>query len=162
MTQRSNFIDLLQLIVDFLGSPASSRETIILSIQQGPSPCPFICYPHLRSTSKTHPLFVSSTENASTPLFLSLLRSLLLTHPRSLYHLSNTIPLLADVRGKIVLFSRFGGQKGDGWEDIGGMGIHPTGWKDSAKEGFETVLPEVEGESSGKGVGGWTLGIQDW
>jgi hypothetical protein len=70
---------------------------------------------------------------------------------------------VAEARGKIVLFSRFGGA-GTGWEALGGMGIHPVGWKDSVRDGFELELPD-----RGKGGGqpgevgwGWTLGIQDW
>lgn len=144
VTQRALFADLLALLTNFLSSPTSCNETILLSIQQ---------------------------ENASTPLFLTLLRSALLdppsstSFPRSRYHLSNTIPRLGDVRGKIVLFSRFGGQEGKGWEDVGGMGIHPTGWEDSKKEGFEVKLPEGDRVGEGKvdkGEGGWVLGIQDW
>ncbi len=42
------------------------------------------------------------------------------------------------VRGKIVLFSRFG-EAGTGWPggDENGLGIHPTSWPDSLKQGFE-------------------------
>lgn len=62
-----------------------------------------------------------------------------------------------------MLFSRFGGQKGNDWDDAGGMGIHPTDWKDSERDGFQVKLPEGnEKEGMDKGEGGWTLGIQDW
>lgn len=62
-----------------------------------------------------------------------------------------------------MLFSRFGGQQGSDWEDVGGMGIHPTGWLDSKREGFEVKLPEGDRKEGGdKGEVGWTLGIQDW
>lgn len=143
VTQRALFPHLLSLLTTFLSLLTSSSETIILSIQQ---------------------------ENASTPQFLSLLRAALFSSPdsppRSLYHLSNTIPRLGDVRGKIVLFSRFGGQDGAGWEDLGGMGIHPTGWRDSVQEGFEVQLPERGDEERNRwgerGEGGWVLGVQDW
>lgn len=96
-------------------------------------------------------------ENASTPLFLALLRSYISLSP-SFWFLANRIPRLAEVRGKIVLFSRFGTAADEReWEAMGGMGIHPEGWRDSVKEGFEVDLPRGEKEGMG-----WTLGIQDW
>lgn len=62
-----------------------------------------------------------------------------------------------------MLFSRFGGEKGKQWEDVGGMGIHPVGWEDSKKEGFRVSLPKGDRkEGVDRGEGGWTLGIQDW
>lgn len=53
------------------------------------------------------------------------------------WFLENRIPRLGEVRGKAVLFSRFG-EDGEGWEGgLGGMGVHPDVWPDSKKEGFE-------------------------
>ena len=55
---------------------------------------------------------------------------------RDMWFLENRIPLLGQVRGKVTLFSRFGGN-GDGWEGgLEGLGIHPTTWPDSVKDGF--------------------------
>lgn len=55
---------------------------------------------------------------------------------RDLWFLENRVPTLGEVRGKIVLFSRFGGN-GAGWEGgLEGIGIHPTNWPDSSPEVF--------------------------
>ena len=44
--------------------------------------------------------------------------------------------MLGEVRGKVVMLSRFGGD-GSGWENgLEGLGIHPTAWPDSEKAGF--------------------------
>jgi 1-phosphatidylinositol phosphodiesterase len=45
------------------------------------------------------------------------------------------IPSLGEVRGRCVMFSRFGGTK-DGWPLEKGFGIHPERWPDSDKTGF--------------------------
>jgi len=57
-----------------------------------------------------------------------------------MWFLENRIPTLGEVRGKVVLFSRFGGD-GSAWpEGLEGIGIHPRWWPDSRKEGFEWDL----------------------
>jgi 1-phosphatidylinositol phosphodiesterase len=57
-----------------------------------------------------------------------------------MWFLENRIPNLGEVRGKVVLLSRFGGN-GDGWDGgLEGLGIHPTTWPDSEKNGFEWEL----------------------
>lgn len=62
---------------------------------------------------------------------------------RGMWFLENRIPKLGEVRGKVVLFSRFGGN-GAGWEGgLEGMGIHPLTWPDSLKEGFEWLCKET-------------------
>ena len=53
-----------------------------------------------------------------------------------MWYLANRVPALGEVRGKVVMFSRFGGD-GNGWKNgLDGMGIHPTTWPDSKKDGF--------------------------
>ncbi|KAI0303502.1 PLC-like phosphodiesterase [Multifurca ochricompacta] len=53
-----------------------------------------------------------------------------------MWFLCNRIPTLGEVRGKVILFSRFG-VDGGAWEGgLEGMGIHPTNWPDSKKQGF--------------------------
>jgi 1-phosphatidylinositol phosphodiesterase len=57
-----------------------------------------------------------------------------------MWFLENRIPTLGEVRGRVVLFSRFGGD-GSGWpQGLEGIGIHPRSWPDSRKEGFEWDL----------------------
>jgi len=51
-----------------------------------------------------------------------------------MWYLENRIPTLGEVRGKVVMFSRFGGN-GDGWDNAA-IGIHPPIWPDSHKLGF--------------------------
>lgn len=165
LTQRANFEDLLTQVKAFLTAPESDRETVVMSIQQGAS-CSSLGPPGLPSRNADDRLMSSPpppAENATTPLFLALLRAYVAASPPSLWFLANRIPTLAECRGKIVLFSRFGGD-GSGWEAIGGMGIHPVGWRDSVREGFELRLPDREkgGGREGEEGWGWTLGIQDW
>jgi 1-phosphatidylinositol phosphodiesterase len=73
------------------------------------------------------------------PLFSRLVHEEMLAGPggKEIWFFENRIPLLGEVRGKVVLFSRFGGD-GSGWEGgLEGLGIHPTTWPDSEKYGFE-------------------------
>ncbi|KAH9977303.1 PLC-like phosphodiesterase [Lactifluus volemus] len=66
-----------------------------------------------------------------------------------MWFLENRIPTLGEVRGKAILFSRFG--DGTGWNGgLEGMGIHPTTWPDSAKQGFTWTCKDV------------TVRTQDW
>lgn len=57
-----------------------------------------------------------------------------------MWWLENRIPRLGEVRGRCIMFSRFGGD-GREWEGgLEGLGIHPTIWPDSKQEGFEWDL----------------------
>jgi len=57
-----------------------------------------------------------------------------------MWWLENRVPALGEVRGRCIMLSRFGGA-GQGWEHgLEGMGIHPTEWPDSEREGFEWDL----------------------
>ena len=62
------------------------------------------------------------------------------TNNTGMYFLQNRIPQLGEVRGKVVLFSRFGGDGAEWDGGLEGIGIHPTTWPDSEKEGFEWQL----------------------
>lgn len=114
ISQKVSFQQILMTISDFLKSRKSSRETIVMSIKQ-------------EDFNKTPP-----------SLFSTMLRNELYDGPggRRMWFLDNHVPLLGEVRGKIVMFSRFG-EDGNGWEHrLEGMGIHPTAWPDSEKRGF--------------------------
>jgi 1-phosphatidylinositol phosphodiesterase len=91
----------------------------------------------------------------SPPTFSRLVKKCIMANPggweepgnrdgyRGMWFLENRIPKLGEVRGKVVLFSRFGGN-GAGWEGgLEGMGIHPLTWPDSLKEGFEWLCKET-------------------
>lgn len=102
------FADMLVTLHGFLTSPITASEMVVVSIKQ---------------------------EDSDTKLFPRLVLEEIVMSPGGLqmWFLENRIPCLGEVRGKAVMFSRFGG---DCWEK-GANGIHPPIWPDSAKEGFE-------------------------
>ncbi|KIK90731.1 hypothetical protein PAXRUDRAFT_151300 [Paxillus rubicundulus Ve08.2h10] len=107
--ERTPFPDILQTLHTFLTSPSTASETVVVSIKQ---------------------------EDSNTYLFSNLVREDIIASPGGLqlWFLENRIPKLGEVRGKAVMFSRFGGS-GYGW-DNGAIGIHPPLWPDSEKHGF--------------------------
>ncbi|KAI0747600.1 PLC-like phosphodiesterase [Daedaleopsis nitida] len=116
--QRTPFQDMLSAIHDFLTAPETSREAIVMSIKQ--------------EDFATTPL----------PLFSQTVHDEIMNGPGGfgMWFLENRIPTLGEVRGKVVMLSRFGGD-GTGWENgLEGLGIHPTAWPDSAREGFTWTL----------------------
>jgi len=66
----------------------------------------------------------------------------------SRWFLEERIPTLGEVRGRGILLTRFERQDEDEWPE--GMGIHPSTWPDSRREGFEWVC------------GGTRVRTQDW
>ncbi|KAI0637437.1 PLC-like phosphodiesterase [Trametes polyzona] len=116
--QRTPFQDILRTVHDFLTAPATRRETLVMSIKQ-------------EDFTKT-PL----------PLFSRLVHEEMENGPGgfAMWFLQNRIPTLGEVRGRVILLSRFGGD-GSGWEGgLEGLGIHPTAWPDSEKDGFTWTL----------------------
>jgi 1-phosphatidylinositol phosphodiesterase len=88
----------------------------------------------------------------SSPQFSRLVHDAIFSPPssRDLWYLENRIPTLGEVRGKIVLFSRFG-KDGEDWEGgLNGIGIHPPIWPDSRQEGFEWEIENAR------------VRVQDW
>lgn len=107
--ERTPFTSILSTLYQFLTTDdcGGKRECIVVSIKQ---------------------------EDRASPLFTALVHSEIGSSPGGKdiwYTESNRIPTLGEVRGKCVLFSRFG--EADGPE----LGIHPDRWPDSRKEGFE-------------------------
>ena len=125
--QKTPFTSMLNDLFKFLSSPIGSRETIVMSIKQ------------------------EDYNVTPGPLFSKLVRDTIIHGPggwdksetdddKGMWFLENRIPKLGEVRGKVVMFSRFGGD-GAGWENgLEGLGIHPTTWPDSEKNGFEWEL----------------------
>ncbi|KAH7107302.1 PLC-like phosphodiesterase [Auriculariales sp. MPI-PUGE-AT-0066] len=114
----ANFKDIVNDVLSFLNSPAGISETVVMSVKP----------------------------EDDSPLFNGLVWQHVQAS-RSQWFLDNRIPTLGEVRGKIVMFSRFGGS---GWPDNVGIGIHPPQWPDNVQQGFD-----------------WTLGdtimrVQDW
>jgi 1-phosphatidylinositol phosphodiesterase len=112
--QKVSFQQVLSEVYDFLTDPASCRETIVMSIKQ-------------EDFATTPP-----------PDFSALVHKEIQMGPggMEMWFLENRVPMLGEVRGKVIMFSRFGGD-GAGWEGgLEGMGIHPARWPDSEKKGF--------------------------
>ena len=112
--QRAPFQEILTTIHAFLTAPETNSETIVMSIMQ------------------------EDFATVRGDVFSKLVHEEIFSGPggSDMWFLENRIPLLGQVRGKVVMFSRFGGN-GDGWEGgLEGIGIHPTTWPDSEKSGF--------------------------
>ena len=110
--QKLPFLEILQAVHTFLTSSDGKTETIIISVKQ---------------------------EDKASLLFSKLVHNAVYNGPggKDKWFLENRVPTLGEVRGKAVLFSRFGGN-GEGWEGgLNGIGIHPPIWPDSKPEGFE-------------------------
>ena len=120
--QRTTFQSILADLHTFLVlSPKSARETVVVSIKQ--------------EDYDTH-----SPED-----FSALVHGEIEASPggMGMWYLENRIPTLGEVRGKAIMFSRFG-VNGTAWEGgLEGMGIHPTNWPDSEKEGFSWTCKDV-------------------
>jgi len=119
--QKTSFQEILSTIYAFLTEPLTCRETLIMSIKQ-------------EDFAYTPPL-----------VFSKLVRDEIFAGPggTDIWFLNNRVPKLGEVRGKIVMFSRFGGN-GEGWErGVEGLGIHPTNWPDSEKAGFEWMCKDT-------------------
>ena len=113
------FPAILADIATFLDLPEGRSETIVMSIlEEGQS---------LGSSPHSSPL----------------VRDALFSPPsrENIWYLENRIPTLGEVRGKAILFSRFGGH-GAGWPD-NKVGVHPPLWPDSAKDGFEWEMTDT-------------------
>jgi 1-phosphatidylinositol phosphodiesterase len=119
--QRATFQSILSDLHAFLTSPSSARETIVVSIKQ------------------------EDFNTQSLEAFSTLVREEIEAGPGgiNMWFLENRVPTLGEVRGKVIMFSRFGGD-GAAWEGrLEGMGIHPTSWPDSAKEVFSWTCKDV-------------------
>ncbi|KAJ3815396.1 PLC-like phosphodiesterase [Lentinula aff. lateritia] len=119
--EKTPFQTILSVVHEFLTSPVSCRETIVMSVKQ--------------------------EDYTSTPpsVFSRLVRAEFASGPGGLdiLFLENRIPTLGEVRGKVVLLSRFGGD-GAEWENgLEDIGIHPTIWPDSEKDGFTWECKDV-------------------
>ncbi|KAG2020875.1 hypothetical protein CC2G_006167 [Coprinopsis cinerea AmutBmut pab1-1] len=123
--QRTPFTTILSTIHTFLNSPAGQSETIVMSLKQ------------------------EDFQVTSKDVWARLVREEIMASPggfkntgpdgkrdMGMWYLENRIPTLGEVRGKVVMFSRFNGDK-QNWEGgTQGMGIHPTRWPNSDRNGF--------------------------
>jgi 1-phosphatidylinositol phosphodiesterase len=119
--QKTSFRDILSTIHAFLTDPLTCREALVMSIKQ-------------EDFTQTSPV-----------IFSRLVHEEILASPggKEMWFLDNRVPTLGEARGKVLMFSRFGGN-GDGWErGLEGLGMHPTAWPDSEKAGFEWMCKDT-------------------
>jgi 1-phosphatidylinositol phosphodiesterase len=126
--ERATFQSILGSLHTFLTNPSSAREAIVVSMKQ-------------------EDYHIHSPEAFST-----LLREEIEAGPGGIgmWFLENRVPTLGEVRGKVILFNRFGGD-GAAWEGgregtgiwPEGTGIRPPIWPDSAEEGFSWKCKDV-------------------
>ncbi|KAG6917032.1 hypothetical protein DXG01_004158 [Tephrocybe rancida] len=101
--------------------PVTCRETLVMSIKQED----FTKFSYLQFSRLVHEELFNGPGG------------------REMWYLHNRIPTLGEVRGKVVMFSRFGGN-GEGWDGgWEGLGIHPLVWPDSRKTGFSWQCKDV-------------------
>ncbi|KAF5331154.1 hypothetical protein D9619_006057 [Psilocybe cf. subviscida] len=126
--QKASFTGILQDIYNFLTSPIGSKETVVMSIKQED----FVITPAPLFSKLVHETIARSAGGWDQQSTVGV--------NKGMWFLENRIPTLGEVRGKVVMLSRFGGN-GAGWEGgLEGLGIHPTTWPDSEKAGFEWEL----------------------
>jgi 1-phosphatidylinositol phosphodiesterase len=112
--QKASFQSILADIHAFLRGSETCRETVVMSIKQEDwrtTPA--------RAFSAAVRREIEESEGGLDGWFLE-----------------NRIPLLGEVRGKILMFSRFGGDGAEWDGGLEGLGIHPSSWPDSEKWGF--------------------------
>ncbi|TFK46025.1 PLC-like phosphodiesterase [Heliocybe sulcata] len=112
--QRAPFQHILSIVHAFLTAPTTRRETLVMSIKQ------------------------EDFHITSPAVFSQCVHDEVMNGPggRDMWFLENRVPSLGEVRGRVVMFSRFG-DDGNGWEGgTEGLGMHPTNWPDSEKLGF--------------------------
>ncbi|KAL5511922.1 hypothetical protein ACEPAH_5140 [Sanghuangporus vaninii] len=121
MPEKTSFQNLLSIAHAFLTDQRTCKETIVMSIKQED----FNTTPPSEFSKLVHDEIYGGAGG------------------RDMWFLEDRIPQLGEVRGKIIMLSRFGGD-GSGWENgLEGMGIHPTTWPDSLKEGFQWTCKDT-------------------
>ena len=109
--QKASFQNVLEVVHAFLTSEQGHRETVVISIKEEDPP----------------------VEGFSTLVHREIVKG---PGGKEMWYLDNKIPTLGHVRGKAVMFSRFCADEETWGSGEEGVGIHPTKWPDSRKEGF--------------------------
>ncbi|KAL5533395.1 hypothetical protein ACEPAF_5171 [Sanghuangporus sanghuang] len=121
MPEKTSFQNVLSIAHAFLTDQRTCKETIVMSIKQED----FNTTPPSEFSKLVHDEIYGGAGG------------------RDMWFLEDRIPQLGEVRGKVIMLSRFGGD-GSGWENgLEGMGIHPTTWPDSLKEGFQWTCKDT-------------------
>ncbi|MBN2842542.1 MAG: phosphatidylinositol-specific phospholipase C domain-containing protein, partial [Sedimentisphaerales bacterium] len=121
--QNMNFTDVLNACSSFLA--ANPSETIIMSVKEEYNP------------------------SNNTRTFVETFNSYVNQNP-GLWHMGTKIPALGQVRGKIVLFRRFGG--------VSNLGLEATSWGDDTTFSIGGIAPMrvQDNYSNGSGSEKWT------
>ena len=121
MPEWAPFQTILTAMHTFLTDPRTSQETIVASIKQED----FQITPPEQFSKLVHDEIYGGAGG------------------RDMWFLEDRIPQLGEVRGKVIMLSRFGGD-GTGWENgLEGLGIHPTNWPDSFKGEFQWTCKDT-------------------
>lgn len=146
-SQKECFSKIVQTVYDFLRSEEGKSECVIMSIKQEDfNSTPWIQFSDLvRKEVYFHNeiKIKSESQGGEGGNSGSSVPDPQLGPSKDMWWLHNRVPTLGEVRGKIVLFSRFGGD-GSGWDDkLEGIGIHPTTWPDSQENGFQWLCKDT-------------------
>ncbi|KAG8847293.1 hypothetical protein FRB96_001627 [Tulasnella sp. 330] len=161
ISEKVLFSDIIATFSAFLSSTAGQDECVVLSIKQEDNGSTVtdgvfsaLVYQEVVGSSVSGSLKGKGVTDATTggqplPPPSPTKESLLPQSLQDMWYLENRVPTLGEVRGKIVLFSRFG--DGTGWPGgLNGMGISPMIWPDSDPNGFSFVCGDT------------TFQMQDW
>ncbi|KAG8915988.1 hypothetical protein FRC01_003448 [Tulasnella sp. 417] len=155
INQKTLFSDILATLYAFLQSEEGKSECVVMSIKQED----FATNPAALFSQLVHDAIFGSSlagnlkdkgirkdTTGGEPLPPHSPTAAATSSSRSMWYLENRVPNLGQVRGKIILFSRFG--DGTGWENgIEGMGIWNTRWPNSVIPGWNWDVKDTTFQS---------------
>ncbi|KAG8953988.1 hypothetical protein FRC04_000972 [Tulasnella sp. 424] len=155
ISEKTLFSDILATLYTYLQSEEGKSECVVMSIKQED----FATNPAALFSQLVHDaIFNSSLEGnlkekgirkdttGGQPLPPHSPTAAATSSSDSMWYLENRVPSLGEVRGKIILFSRFG--DGTGWTNgIEGMGIWNTTWPDSVTPGWNWDVKDTTFQS---------------
>ncbi|KAG8953986.1 hypothetical protein FRC04_000970 [Tulasnella sp. 424] len=155
VSQKTLFSDILATLYAYLQSEEGKSECIVMSIKQED----FATNPAALFSQLVHDaIFNSSLEGnlkekgirkdttGGQPLPPHSPTAAATSSSNNMWYLENRVPYLGEVRGKIIIFSRFG--DGTGWTNgIEGMGIWNTTWPNSVTPGWNWDVKDTTFQS---------------
>lgn len=159
ISEKVLFSDIVATFSAFLSSEAGENETVVMSIKQedsssvSPDLFTSLVGQEIVATSDLSNLVgkgVTTLTTGGQPLPPPKSGAVSTSSVGDMWFLENRVPTLKEVRGKIILFTRFGYDGLDWPAGLNGMGIQPTQWPDSNPNGFTWTCGDV------------TFQMQDW
>ncbi|KIO20214.1 hypothetical protein M407DRAFT_16011 [Tulasnella calospora MUT 4182] len=155
INQKTLFSDILATLYAFLQSEEGKSECVVMSIKQED----FATNPAALFSQLVHDAIFGSSlagnlkdkgirkdTTGGEPLPPHSPTAAATSSSRNMWYLENRVPYLGQVRGKIILFSRFG--DGTGWENgLEGMGIWNTTWPNSVTPGWNWDVKDTTFQS---------------